>query len=109
MPRFGIAAGDLLPNAGFAILSVRRFCVENLSNEAAPYASNDEAAPVKGCKIACINGRKEPPLVSIPEFALRCKNILEFTARRTVFFQLAPDRDRSWSRLRRSPAPRRKL
>src|ERR1700719_3308515 len=69
MPGFGIAVGHLLsPNADPAVFSVRRFCVENLSNGAAPHASNNEA-PVTGGKIACINGRKEPPLVSIPDFA----------------------------------------
>jgi hypothetical protein len=36
-----------------AVFSVRRFCVENLSNGAAPHASNNEA-PVTGGKIACI-------------------------------------------------------
>jgi hypothetical protein len=36
MPGFGIAMGHLLsPKADFAAVSVRRFCVENLSNEAA--------------------------------------------------------------------------
>jgi hypothetical protein len=65
MPGFGIAVGHLLsPYTDFAVFSMRRFCVENLSNEAAPRS----------------NGRKEPRLVSIPDFALRCKIILEFTA-----------------------------
>jgi hypothetical protein len=69
MPGFGIAAGHLLsPNADFAVFSVRRFCVENLSNEAAPYASNNEAAPVKGYKIACINGRQGAAIGFDPGF-----------------------------------------
>jgi hypothetical protein len=52
------------PYTDFAAVSMRRFCVENLSNEAAPR----------------LNGRKETLLVSIPDFALRCKNFLEFMA-----------------------------
>jgi hypothetical protein len=37
MPGFAIAVGHLLsPNADFPVFSVRRFCVENLSNKAAP-------------------------------------------------------------------------
>src|SRR3984893_11246506 len=51
MPGFAIAAGHLIiANADFAVFSVRRFCVENLSNKAAPYASNNEALRSRAVK-----------------------------------------------------------
>jgi hypothetical protein len=43
-PRFGITVGDVLSSKRRLCRHlVRRFCVENLSNEVAPYASNNEA------------------------------------------------------------------
>jgi hypothetical protein len=51
MPGVCNRGGHLLSsNVDFAVFSVRRFCVENLSHKAAPYASNNEALRSRAVK-----------------------------------------------------------